>query len=48
MSVTSAVLNFETSNAVRALHPANIRLMSVTSSVFRYSIPSTVSRFLQE
>ena len=42
MFVTFCVSNFDTSSVVRAEQRLTIQLMSVTFSVFRYSIPSMV------
>ena len=46
MSVTLAVLKFETSSSSTLWHHLNISLMSVTFCVFRYLRLSMVFRFV--
>ena len=47
MSVTFCVSKCDTSSVVSAAQPQNMPLMSVTFSVFRYSIPSMVVKSVQ-
>ena len=47
MLVTFLVSKCDTSSVVSAVQPQNIPLMSVTFSVFRYSIPSMVVKSVQ-